>query len=87
MLHAIDVAALIERTRVAERARLDSMDVHGLDEDIEAALGKLRDDAATGLLRWRIDHICRTACAANDARAEHHRRLLATLADHEGSRR
>ncbi len=75
-LHAIDARALAERTRVMEPAWLEEdIFVYGLRDQVEASVTRMLRDAESGLLRWRIDNLCETACAANEARARHHRTL------------
>lgn len=71
-LHGIDVAALVIRTRETRRTSRDPEPVR----DREVRLLQMARDAETGLLRWRIDHLCRTACTAIEARSSHHRRIL-----------
>lgn len=75
-LHAIDARALAERTRVTEPAWLeDEIFVYFLRDQVEASVSRMLRDTESGLLRWRIDNLCDTACAANEARARHHRTL------------
>lgn len=75
-LHAIDARALAERTRVTEPAWLeDEIFVYFLRDQVEASVSRMLRDTESGLLRWLIDNLCDTACAANEARARHHRTL------------
>lgn len=71
-LHGIDVAELAGRPRTKTRRRV-LFDELG-DRDVR--LRELVRDAESGLLRWRIDQLCRTASAASEARVAHHRRIL-----------
>lgn len=76
-LHALDVPALIEQLRRAEAANPRLRQAWG-DRGgpaIEMCRQQLLRDAASGLLAWRIEDVCRTACAANEARARDHRRM------------
>ena len=80
-LHRIDVAALAGRTRKAEIDHLHRVvwgqdSVRRLVPVVEASVAALLRDAASGLLAWRIDHVCRTACAASEARGRDHRSMV-----------
>lgn len=71
-LHGIDIQALADRNREV-KLRLHTQ---RYPPEVEARLHNMLRDAESGLLRWRIDHLCRTACAASEARAKHHRKIL-----------
>lgn len=75
-LHAIDVPELASRTRIAEHDKLNGLLIFDLDVEVDARLRSMVGDAETGLLQWRINQLCRTAHAASEARANHHRRIL-----------
>jgi hypothetical protein len=77
-LHSVDVPTLADRTRVAEHNKLADLFILDLDAEIDACLHNMVQDDKSGLLRWRIDQLCRTARAASEARAYHHRMVLET---------
>lgn len=82
-LHGVDVPALVERTRAVQLAGLDhcflsDAEIREIAPMVVASAERMLRDAASGLLGWRIDQLCRTACAANEARARDQRRTPET---------
>ena len=79
-LHGIDIPALAERTRATQLAGLDDCflshaEIREITPMVAASVARMVRDAASGLLAWRIDQLCRTACAANEARVRDQRRI------------
>lgn len=75
-LHRIDVPALAARTRAEAQTRRGGLAAYDDSADVEARLRNMVGAAESGLLRWRIDQLCRTACIVCEAREHHHRQIL-----------